>query len=215
MPSTSAQCFCGRLGSEVSMNHTYFRESCLLSPWWQVGLKTNYLELEPGGNQGCSVANTALLGTLCRPKVLAESLRLGSELVPFPSSVPLQSTPVFLPWKSHGQRRLPMLQSVGSQRVRRDLATEQAGHSLHAQISTLSPDTELNIEPRQAALKQYGPELAPVQVVAWAGVVLEHCSQSSKAGVTCCFRSTTNGHPCSVQGQCWVSSGSVFLNCKL
>ena len=213
MLSTSAECFWGRLGSEVSMSHTYFRESCLLSPWWQVGLKTNYLELEPDGNQGCSVANTALLGTLCSPKVLAESLRLGSELVPFPSSVPLQSTPVFLPWKSHGQRRLPVLQSMGSQRVRRDLATEQAGHSLQAQISTLSPDTELNIEPRRAALQQDGPELARVQVAAWAGVVL-HTSQSSKAVVTWCFRSITNGHPCSVQGQCWVS-GSLLLNCKL
>ena len=36
-----------------------------------------------------------------------------------------QPTPVFLPGKSHEQRRLGRLQSMGSQRVRRDLATKQ------------------------------------------------------------------------------------------
>ena len=50
--------------------------------------------------------------------------------------------------------------------------SDWAGRStLHSQISTLSPDIELNIEPRWAALKQDGPELAPVQVTAcaWGG----------------------------------------------
>ena len=37
-----------------------------------------------------------------------------------------QPTPVFLPGKSHGQRRLTGLGSVGSQRVRQDWATKHA-----------------------------------------------------------------------------------------
>ena len=36
-----------------------------------------------------------------------------------------QSTPVFLPGKSHGQRRLAGLESMGSKRVRRDLTVKQ------------------------------------------------------------------------------------------
>ena len=214
MPSTSAQCFCGRPGSKVSMSHTYFREFCLPSPWWQVGLKINYLELEPGGSQGCSVANTALLGTLCSPKVLAESLRLGSELGPFLSSVPLQSTPVFLPWKSHGQRSLPGLQSMGSQRE--TWLSDWAGRSTLSTPRSAPWVLILNWILNQGGqhwskMGQSWPQCRFQHVLGW----LWHTSQSSKPLVFCCFTSTTNGHPCSVQGQCRVYSGSVRLKCKL
>ena len=178
-------------------------------------MKINYLELEPGGSQGCSVANTALLGTLCSPKVLAESLRLGSELVPFPSSVPLQSTPLFLPWKSYGQRSLPGLQSMGSQGVRHDLVTEQAGPL--SPLPDQHPEswywTEYwtKVGSTEARWARAGPSAGYSMCLGW----FWHTSQSSKPLVFCCFTSTTNGHPCSVQGQWRVYSGSVHLKCKL
>ena len=43
----------------------------------------------------------------------------------FPWTRKWQPTPVFLPEKSHGQKELGGLQSMGSQKVRHDLATMQ------------------------------------------------------------------------------------------
>ena len=47
----------------------------------------------------------------------------------------LQPTPVSLPGKSHGQRRLVGLQSTGLQRIRHDLETKEQtsskGHPMH------------------------------------------------------------------------------------
>ena len=158
---------------------------------------------------GMLIANTALLGTLCSPKVLA-----GSELVPVLSSVPLQSTPVFLPWKSHGQRSLPRLQSMGSQRVRHDLVTEQAG--------PLSPLPDQHPESwywtehwtkvgnTEARWSRAGPSAGCSTCWGGAGTLV----RVPNPLVFCCFMSTTNGHSCSVQGQCQVYSGSVPLNSK-
>ena len=54
----------------------------------------------------------------------------------------MQPTPVFLPGKSHGQRRLVGLQSMGLQRVGHDLGTKQQtpsqGHPTHLKQAFLT-----------------------------------------------------------------------------
>ena len=56
-----------------------------------------------------------------------------------PRRMARQPTPVFLPGESHGQR-IPGLRSIGSQRVRRGLATEQ---KLHGRTMTFDAEVHL------------------------------------------------------------------------